>query len=352
MNTSQHKNMKKPLIGLSLEQLRAVTVEYGLPRFAASQMARWLYVKRVTQIDKMTDLPLSARQRLNEDFTIGIHAPKLRTESSDGTVKYLFEGVGGRDIESVMIPDGDRATLCVSSQAGCKMNCRFCMTGRQGFHGNLTAADIINQILSIDESRRLTNIVFMGMGEPADNPQAVEEAITILTEKWGMAWSPKRITVSSIGKIDTLRGLIERTQVHIALSVHSPFPDERLSLMPVEQAYPLTSVLDMLRDFDWGHQRRLSVEYIMWQNFNDDTRHADTLARLLRGMHCRVNLIRFHAIPGVELKPAPDRIMATFRDRLNAKGITATIRASRGEDIMAACGMLAGKERQERTSGI
>lgn len=335
-----------PLIGMTLSDLESVAAACSLPRFAAKQMARWLYEKRVRSIDGMTDISLAGRQRLNERYCIGLEAPKLRTVSVDGTAKYLFEGVGGRDIETVMIPDGDRATLCVSSQAGCKMNCRFCMTGRQGFHGDLTTRDIINQIMMVDESSELTNIVFMGMGEPMDNPDAVEKAIEIMTSKWGFAWSPKRITVSSIGKLEALRHLIEHSQVHIAISVHSPFSAERESLMPVERAYPLTRVLDLLRNYDWAHQRRLSVEYIMWRGVNDDLRHADALARLLRGLHCRVNLIRFHAIEGVDLQSAAERTMIAFRDRLNELGITATIRASRGEDIMAACGMLAGKARQ------
>lgn len=338
---------KTPLIGMTLDGLTAVAAECGMPRFAAKQMARWLYEKRVTDIDAMTDLSLRSRERLKESYCIGREAPKLRTVSVDGTAKYLFEGVGGRDIEAVMIPDGDRATLCVSSQAGCKMNCRFCMTGRQGFHGNLSASAIINQVLSVDESARLTNLVFMGMGEPMDNAAAVEQAIEVLTAKWGLAWSPKRITVSSIGKLDTLRHLIEHTQVHIAISVHSPFSEEREGLMPVERAWPLTSVLDMLRNYDWAHQRRLSIEYIIWRGVNDDRRHADALCRLLRGMDVRVNLIRFHAIPDVDLRPASERTMVEFRERLNANGITATIRASRGEDIMAACGMLAGQKRGE-----
>lgn len=338
---------KIPLTGMNLDELNAVAANCGMPRYAGKQMARWLYAKRVGDINDMTDLSAAARKRLSEEYCIGLVAPKLRTISSDGTAKYLFDGVGGRDIESVMIPDGDRATLCVSSQAGCKMNCRFCMTGRQGFHGDLSANAIINQIMSVDESAGLTNIVFMGMGEPMDNPQAVEKAIEIMTAPWGFAWSPKRITVSSIGKIGALRHLIENTQVHIAISVHSPFSQEREGLMPVERAYPLTDVLDMLRGYDWAHQRRLSVEYIMWRGVNDDMRHADALARLLRGMHCRVNLIRFHAIPDVDLRTASEPVMTAFRDRLNAKGITATIRASRGEDIMAACGMLAGKKKTE-----
>lgn len=335
---------KTPLIGMTLDGLAVVAAECGMPRFSAKQMARWLYEKRVTDIDAMTDLSLRSRERLKEDYCVGRETPKLRTLSTDGTAKYLFEGVGGRDVEAVMIPDGDRATLCVSSQAGCKMNCRFCMTGRQGFHGNLTTAAIINQVLSVEESERLTNIVFMGMGEPMDNAEAVEQAIEILTAKWGFAWSPKRITVSSIGKLDTLRHLIEHTQVHIAISVHSPFSEERAGLMPVERAWPLTAVLDMLRHYDWAHQRRLSIEYIIWRGVNDDRRHADALCRLLRGMDVRVNLIRFHAIPDVDLRPASERTMVEFRERLNENGITATIRASRGEDIMAACGMLAGSK--------
>lgn len=335
----------KPLIGMTLDELGAVAAECGMPRFAARQMADWLYVKRVTDIDSMTNLSKTSRARLKEaGYSVGREKPIAESRSSDGTVKYLFRGVGGRDIESVYIPDRDRATLCVSSQAGCRMNCRFCMTGRQGFHGNLTAAAIINQVLSIPESESLTNIVFMGMGEPMDNLGAVMKALAVLTEKWGLAWSPRRITVSSIGKLDTLRELLDQTQVHIAISVHSPFSSERADLMPVERAYPLLDVLKLLRRYDFAHQRRLSVEYIMWRGKNDDMRHADALARLLRGLHCRVNLIRFHAFDGFEGQPSSQATMEAFRDRLNALGVTATIRASRGEDIQAACGMLSGRE--------
>ena len=338
---------KRPLVGLSLTQLRDVASECGMPAFAAKQMAQWLYEKRVESIDEMTNLSLKARARLAEDYCVGRFAPKMEARSVDGTVKYLFDGVGGRDIEAVYIPDRDRATLCVSSQAGCKMNCKFCMTGKQGFHGNLTTTDIINQVLSIPESESLTNLVFMGMGEPMDNLDAVLGAIDILTESWGLAWSPKRITVSSIGKLKELRTLLDSTRVHIAISVHSPFPQERLQLMPVERVYPVADVMDLLRGYDFAHQRRLSVEYIMFRGLNDDLRHADALVRLLKGTDSRVNLIRFHAIPGVDLKTTAESAMVAFRDRLNAQGVTATIRTSRGEDIMAACGMLAGKDRKD-----
>lgn len=338
---------KEKLLGKTLEGLREVCAAVGLRPFAAKQMARWLYEKRVADINTMTDLPKEARARLNAEYRIGREAPVAESRSADGTAKYLFPGVGGRDVEAVMIPDRERATICVSSQAGCKMNCRFCMTGRQGYHGNLDAGAIINQVLSIPESDALTNIVFMGMGEPTDNLDAVLDAIEILTSPWGLAWSPKRITVSSIGNIQGLRRLLDETKVHIAISVHTPFSDERRGIMPVERAWPVAKVVDLLRGYDFAHQRRLSMEYIIWRGINDDMRHADALARLLKGTDARVNLIRFHRIPDFEGAPADAPVMEAFRDRLNERGVTATIRASRGEDIEAACGMLAGEKRNE-----
>ncbi len=337
----------KKLLGLTLAQLGDVAAEIGLRPFAARQMAVWLYQKRVSDIDAMTDLPKRARAALVEKgYAVGREEPLAEARSSDGTVKYLFAGRGGRDVEAVYIPDKERATLCVSSQAGCRMGCRFCMTGQGGWQGNLDACDIINQVLSIPESETLTNIVFMGMGEPADNLGAVLPAVEILTSPWGMAWSPRRITVSTIGKIDGLRRFLADTQVHIALSVHSPFATERQDIMPVEKAFPLREVMPVIREYDFAHQRRFSVEYTMFAGMNDDERHADALVRLLRGSHARVNLIRFHRTPGFEGRPSDRSTMERFRDYLNEAGITATIRASRGEDIMAACGMLAGKAKK------
>lgn len=344
MNTFVNQENRKPLIGLDLDDLKNVAASVGLKPFAAKQMASWLYKKRVTDIDSMTDLSKTAREKLREHYEVGRYAPVAFAVSRDGTAKYLFMNSTSHAVETVMIPDKDRATLCVSSQAGCKMNCSFCMTGKQGFHGNLTAAEILNQILSVPESETLTNIVFMGMGEPLDNLPNLLKVIDILTSEYGLAWSPKRITVSSIGKLAELHTLIENTKVHIAISLHSPFPEERRSLMPVERAFPMTEIIRLLRQYDFAHQRRLSFEYILWNNVNADFRHADALARLLKGMDCRVNLIRFHSIPGADtLEPASVQQAENFRDILNAKGLTATIRASRGEDIDAACGMLAGK---------
>lgn len=336
----------KKLLGLNLAELGEVAASVGLRSFAAKQMAAWIYQRRVTDIDAMTDLSKKAREQLKaQGYAIGRHTPIAEARSTDGTVKYLFAAVPSRDVEAVYIPDRDRATLCISCQAGCKMNCRFCMTGQGGWQGNLDAGDIINQVLSIPESENLTNIVFMGMGEPADNIDAVLRAVEILTAPWGLAWSPRRITVSTIGKQPGLDMLLERTQVHIAVSLHSPFASERLSIMPVESAFPMDKIVATLRRHDFAHQRRLSIEYTMFDGLNDDVRHAHALARLLSGTDARVNLIRFHRTPGFEGAPSTQAKMEIFRDVLNAAGIIATIRASRGEDIAAACGMLAGKQK-------
>lgn len=335
---------KPSLLGMNETELRQVAQQAGLRPFHGTQIAKWIYGRRVTDFEAMTDLPRTARAWLAQNYTIGRSEPLACARSTDGTAKYLFEGAPGRDVEAVYIPDKDRATLCVSSQAGCRMNCAFCMTGRQGFAGNLTAAQILNQVLAIPESEKLTNIVFMGMGEPADNAEAVIAAIEVLTAPWGLAWSPRRITVSTIGKLDGLKAFLDRTDVHIAISVHNPFAEQRGRIMPVQKAFPIDKVMEVLRGYDFAHQRRLSLEYTMFAGMNDSLRHADALAALLKGTSARVNLIRFHKIPGFEGAPGSKETMERFRDRLNQLGVTATIRASRGEDIDAACGMLAGKK--------
>ena len=342
---------KKKLLGMSVADLEAVAAEMSMPRFAAKQMAQWLYEKRAVAIDEMTNLSKANRARLDERYVVGREAPAEAMRSQDGTVKYLFDAGDGKKVESVYIPDDDRATLCISSQKGCRMNCYFCMTGRQGFHGNLTANQIINQVLSVPETHSLTNIVFMGMGEPLDNIEAVMKVIEILTADWGFAWSPKRITVSTVGVKPALRELVENTQVHIAVSVHNAVAEERQSMMPLEKVYPIRDVMDMLGEYDFAHQRRLSVEYIMWQWFNDDIKHAEALREIIPDEHVRVNLIRYHLIPEIpKLRTSSDERMAQFRDYLNARGLTCTIRRSRGEDISAACGMLAGKVKSQEPS--
>ena len=334
---------------MTLQELQDLAIKGGMQRFVGKQLAEWIYDKRVDSFDEMINISAKNKQWLKEHCEIGRKAPIEYAESKDGTRKYIFRVRGGNVVEAVYIPDHDRATLCVSSQAGCKMNCYFCATGRMGFRGNLTADEILNQILSIpgkDEKslNPLTNIVFMGMGEPLDNWSAVKRALDAVTSDWGLAWSPKRVTVSTVGKLPQIKNLLDETDVHVAVSVHSPFMEEREQLMPAQKAFPLKDVLNILRGYDFSKQRRLSVEYIMWMGVNDDMAHARQLERLLQGLHCRVNLIRFHSIPGVELRPCSEERMIMFRNYLNSKGITATIRASRGEDIMAACGMLAAKK--------
>ena len=355
--------MKVKLIGKNLEELKSLVAEEGLPGFTAKQIAQWLYVKKVRSIDDMTNLSKAARAKLSEKYEVGVTPYAGLQISSDGTKKYLFPvkcshrrglhaGLPEDDledgaIEAVMIPDDDRATLCVSSQSGCRMGCRFCMTGRQGFHGNMSAADIISQFIAVDESDRLTNAVFMGMGEPLDNFDNVMRAREILTADWGFAWSPKRITLSTIGVLPTLKRYLDECRCHLAVSLHNPFADERLSVMPAQKAWPVQEVIDLIRKYDFTGQRRVSFEYTMFAGFNDTKAHADALIRMLRGLECRMNLIRFHKIPDFPYETSPDVIMENFKTRLNNSGIMTTIRASRGEDILAACGMLAGEHRDK-----
>lgn len=334
------------LLGKTLEELQDIATQLGMPRFTAKQMAQWIYEKRVRSVQDMTNLSLANRQKLVEaGYEVGYEDPSDAAISRDGTIRYLFATPAGKHIESVYIPDHDRATLCISSQIGCKMNCYFCMTGKQGFSGQLSTTQIINQVFAIPESLSLTNIVFMGMGEPLDNWENVRKALEIITAPWGMAWSPKRVTVSTIGQMQHLPDFLAQSQCHLAISIHSPFEEERLRLMPVQKAYPIADVLELLRQQNWSHQRNLTFEYIIFKGLNDDARHAHALIKLLAGLECKVNLIRFHAIPDVELQTSDLAQMERFRDLLNEHGLTATIRASRGEDIYAACGMLSSTKR-------
>ncbi|NDW18921.1 23S rRNA (adenine(2503)-C(2))-methyltransferase RlmN [Dysgonomonas sp. 216] len=336
--------VKKHLLGMTLDELKEVVRECSMPAFTAKQIADWVYKKKVTDIDQMTNISGANRSALSEKYDVGRVDPIQKEVSSDGTVKYLFGTGISKFVEAVMIPDGDRATLCVSSQVGCKLNCLFCMTGKQGFNGNLSANEILNQIYSVTESDKLTNVVFMGMGEPLDNYDELSKTLDLMTSEYGMAWSPKRITVSTTGVTPKLKRFLDESNAHLAVSLHSPFHEQRLSIMPAEKAYPLSGILDLLRAYDWKKQRRLSFEYIMFDNFNDSLAHARELARILQDFECRVNLIRFHAIPDVDLRTSEQTKMEQFRDFLTSRGVTCTIRSSRGEDISAACGMLSTKK--------
>jgi 23S rRNA (adenine2503-C2)-methyltransferase len=350
---------KKRLLGLTPAELKAIVGSLGMPAFTARQIAQWLYEKHVTTIDEMTNLSKQNRQKLLENYEVGIMQPIDCQRSKDGTIKYLFpvscsdnsevnqtpevpevSSLPQKFVETVFIPDHDRATLCVSCQVGCKMNCLFCQTGKQGWQGNLTVADILNQIVALPEVERLTNIVFMGQGEPMDNLDAVLKACEVLTADWGFAWSPKRITVSSVGVRGKLKRFLDESACHVAISMHSPLHEQRLQLMPAEKAMPLEETLELLRQYDFTHQRRCSFEYICFGGMNDSPMYGREILRLLEGLECRVNLIRFHEIPGVNLPASDEKRMEALRDYLTNHGITTTIRASRGQDIFAACGLL------------
>lgn len=339
-------NSQTMLYGASFAELQELTQELGLPRFAAKQIADWLYRRFVVSIDQMTNLSKVARERLKERCDLGLSAPLKVSVSADGTKKYLFRTSEGEFIESALIPDGERMTLCVSSQAGCRMGCRFCATGRMGFRHHLTATEIINQIISIPERDKLTNLVFMGMGEPLDNIDNLLRTLDILTSEWGMAWSPTRITVSTAGVASTLPRLLDESKVHIAVSLHNPFPEERREIMPIENAYSIREVCDILRRYDFTHQRRVSFEYIVLEDMNCSARHIKELSRLLDGIKCRINLIRFHRIPDSPFFSPPLERIIEFRDTLTKRGIQTTLRASRGEDIEAACGLLSTAEKR------
>ncbi len=403
----------EPLLGKTLAELQTIAIEAGLPRFVGKQLCEWIYRKRVTSFEQMTNISLKARQALQERYVIGRTEPTAEAVSKDGTRKYLFpiqaEMPDNRSndsekrtlnaqcstlnaqhstlnyIECVYLPEDDRVTLCVSTQAGCKMGCKFCMTGTLGFHGNLTADAILAQILHFPD---LTNLVLMGEGEPMDNIDHVLRALNVLTSDWGLAWSPKRITVSTVGLLQkpsavsnqqsALQRFLEETDCHLAISLHNPNPEERAAIMPAERLTPISHVLDLVRQYDWSKQRRLSFEYICWAGVNDNIAHAKQLLRLVSGLPCRVNLIRFHQTSDTQASPkdsnhqtlkqaqkgsnlqtlkqaqraqtsyqsqpsfpaSDEQRMVAFRDYLSAHGVTCTIRRSRGEDILAACGML------------
>lgn len=332
--------MKEKLYGKTLNELIAVTKRLGLPAFTARQIADWLYKKEITSIDDMTNLSKKTREQLSAEYEYGLSLPVKETVSSDGTKKYLFNVLNNKFIETAYIPENDRATICVSSQAGCKMGCIFCMTAKQGFQGSLSANEILNQFRSLPEFRTLTNMVYMGMGEPLDNLTEVMKSLDILTSEWGYAWSPTRITVSTVGLISGIKEFLEKSRCHLAISLHSPFDEERRKLMPVQRTNSIVEILEFVRNFELNSQRRISFEYILFKNLNDSPRHIKELARILNGIKCRINIIRFHKIPGSEFfSPGADETNR-FKEALNAKGILTTVRASRGVDIQAACGLL------------
>lgn len=331
---------KERLFGKTLNELIEVSKKLGLPGFTARQIADWLYKKEISAIDEMTNLSKKTREIMAAEYEIGLSPPDNFAVSIDGTKKYLYKVLNDKYIETAYIPETDRATICVSSQAGCKMGCIFCMTGKQGFQGNLSANEILNQFRSLPEFRDLTNMVYMGMGEPLDNLQELLKSLEIMTGEWGYGWSPTRITVSTVGLLAPIKDFLEKSRCHLAVSLHSPFDDERRNLMPVQRTNTVEEVLNIIRNFDFNSQRRVSFEYILFEGINDTPRHVKELAKILKGIKCRINIIRFHEIPGTSFKSPGLKAINNFKEALNSKGLFTTIRTSRGVDIQAACGLL------------
>ncbi len=345
------KGEKKYLLGMTLGELKEVAKSLGMPAFTGGQMAKWLYTQHVKSIDEMTNISKANREKLAAEYEVGCSEPIDAQYSKDGTIKYLFPTESGKFVETVYIPDADRATLCVSSQVGCKMNCLFCQTGKQGFEGSLSVTDILNQIYSLPERDKLTNIVFMGQGEPMDNLDNVLRTTEVMTADFGYGWSPKRITVSSVGIKGKLQRFLEESDCHVAISMHTPLHNQRSELMPAERGMSIDSIINLLRNYDFSHQRRLSFEYIVFKDFNDSEEHAKAIVDLLKGLDCRMNLIRFHAIPNIPLQGVDDHRMEKFRNYLTQHGVFTTIRASRGQDIFAACGLLSTAKKIEDERG-
>jgi 23S rRNA (adenine2503-C2)-methyltransferase len=330
---------KKGFFGKTLDELVLTVKEKGLPAFSGRQIADWLYKKGISDINEITNLSKKAREMLSQEYETGLYPPSDVQISADGTKKYLYRLNSGDSVEAVYIPETDRATLCISSQAGCRMGCRFCMTARQGLKANLTSGEILNQIWSVPEKENLTNVVFMGMGEPMDNIDEVLKSLEILTSSYAIDWSHKRITVSTIGVLAGLEKFLKNSRCRLAISLHSPFDEERQKLIPMQKACPVANILKLIEKDEYP-QRRISFEYIMFAGINDSKKHADALLKLLSGNEFRVNLIRFHKIPDSPLEPSEETTMEIFKNYLNSKGLLTTIRSSRGEDIFAACGML------------
>jgi len=331
---------KTEIVGKKLSELDRFVKEHKLPSYIAKEIALWIYQKQARSFDEMTNISKKIRLLLNDNFNISLQQPVKFQESGDGTKKYLYSTSTDKYIEAVYIPEKKRKTLCISSQIGCKMGCRFCMTARQGLQGQLRSSEILNQILSLPEYNKLTNLVFMGMGEPFDNTDEVLCALEIITSDYGLNISPRKINVSTIGLVPGMKRFIKNTNCHLAISLHSPFDEERKKLMPVQRLYPIEEVISILRKANFEKQRRISFEYILFNGVNDSEKHIKEIARLLNGLRCRVNIMHYHSIPGSSLQGCSEQQLISFRDKLNKKGIIATVRASRGEDILAACGLL------------
>ncbi len=332
-----------PIAGLNLSEIQALLMNRGIDAGYSRRLLYWVYRRRISSFGEINDIPRKTLVAMGETFMTGLVAPMDSEVSDDGSVKYLYSTSEGLLHETVWLPDGKRQTVCISVQSGCRMGCRFCATGQNGWGGNLTAGEIVNQIISLPHG--FTNIVLMGMGEPGDNIEEVIKACNIFTAEWGMAAGRGRVTVSTVGVTPSVKRLLDETECNIPLSLHSPFPDERLRVIPAEAIWPFNETLRLMKEFDNSRKRRFSVAYVMIEGKNDSDRHLEELKRLLSGTAIRVNLLPYHPVGGDDERSSDTATMMRFKHLLVTSGIGASVRRSRGADIWAGCGMLAGKAR-------
>ena len=335
----------RPVEDLSDSELSAWLDARGLPAYRADQIRRWLFRKRATSFDAMTDLAGPLRQALARDFVIGSLVMQQCLGSRDGSVKYLFRLGDGGVVETVYIPEADRVTLCVSTQVGCGLGCVFCATARMGLKRNLTQAEIVDQILDVQrrcpEDQRISNLVFMGMGEPLANYEATRGALDVITDaRSGMGISPRKITVSTVGLLPQMRRLMEETRVNLAISLHSVRDSVRSELIPVNRKYPVAQLLDCCRSLPVPRRKRITFEYLLIDGLNDLAADAAELAGRLHGIRCKVNLIPFNPHEGSAYRRPSDTVIERFGETLRARGIQTNVRRPRGDDIQAACGQL------------
>ncbi len=336
---------------LNMEELKEFVKELGLEPYRAKQIAQWLYKKRVKSFDEMTNLGKKARELLSRKAKIDVLKTVKVEESSDGTRKYLFELPDGNRIESVFIPEKDWNTLCVSTQVGCPAGCKFCLTAKDGFTRNLTAAEIVDQYIQVQrdvgENRRISNVVFMGMGEPLLNFDNVKKAVEIMTHRDMLDLSTRKVTVSTVGVVPGIERMAkEMNRVKLAVSLHATTDEQRERIVPLNRKWPIGKIMEALRRYPADNNRRIMIEYVMLKGVNDSLEDARRLVKLIKGIPVKVNLIPFNPYPGAPFQPTPREDIEKFQKVLWDHNIAAFIRDSRGQDISAACGMLRTKEKK------
>ena len=347
-NPALGSHVKPDIKNLSFSELAAVLAERKQPAYRARQIRQWLFQKQAISFSEMTNLSRPLREQLEEAFTIGRLKTVRRAQSADGTLKFLFGLGDGAAIESVLIPEARRLTLCISTQAGCGFGCAFCATAILGLKRNLTGSEIVDQIIeasrTLSGGQRITHIVLMGMGEPLANYGETLKALEIISDgDWGIGISPRRVTLSTVGLVPQIQKLMEETHVNLAISLHAPTDELRGELMPVNRKYSLRQLLDCCRKLPIPRRKRITFEYVLLGGVNDSEQHARQLGELLQGIPSKVNLIPFNPHPGSAFSRPPAERIECFQNVLRDLGVQVNLRRPRGDDIQAACGQLQGE---------